>query len=80
MAQIFGDRAEANEIKGVILYQIPNGEMEAEYDLCRDWYGCKYRVLLFGIASSVPYFKYALCLYIKRWSVYVPCMMSIRLV
>ena len=30
MAQIFGDRAEANEIKGVILYQIPNGEMEAE--------------------------------------------------
>ena len=27
MAQIFGDRAEANEIKGVILYQIPNGEM-----------------------------------------------------
>ena len=28
----------------------------------------------------VPCFKYALCLYIKRWSVYVPCMMSIRLV
>ena len=30
MAQIFGDRAEANELKGVILYQIPNGEMEVE--------------------------------------------------
>lgn len=30
MAQIFGERADANEINGVILYQIPNGETEAE--------------------------------------------------
>lgn len=30
MAQIYGNRADEKELKGVVLYQIPNGETEAE--------------------------------------------------